>query len=240
MAEVDIQEPQPGTETLEAPPQLDEEQLEMIAQGKLKLQQELDQDADLMTEIEAVLGEHLHAALSPATLQTISEGLELYLDPPGAQYLLALLLNSDDARYREAAKAGASPRTWRALRRLLALYGSSMREANSLVNVNEQGWKAMNRHVYYDVLAGRWSIALEILKTNNDRLYLDETPDSILTLANGILDTLTSVPEYVAPQLFSADTIKQLTELSERLMGLYTQHETIEQGEAGSTEATAA
>ncbi len=229
MAETTAQELPPEPEAPTRPPSLTAEEMDAIAQGNLALQQALDQDSNLMTELETVIREHTRRGITPTTLQAIGQGLEFYLEAQSIQYLLTLLIRSDDATYIEQVKAQTAPQTWNWLRRLLALYGGDMREVNRISGVNEDSWRVINRRAFYDAVTGRWGVTLEIVKYNGQSLFLDETPDSALLLANGILDTLTSVPAEVAPDVFATDTVNRLAVLSIQLINLHAPAEPEEQ-----------
>jgi len=212
MTESTAQDVQPEQESPEALPPLTAEQIKEIIQGNLALQEALDQDPTVMTELETVIHEHTRKGITPTTGGAIYQGLELYLDTESVEYLLGVLALSDDPRYIEQAKAHAAPQTWSWLRRLLALYGSDLREATALSGVNVNAWRTVNRRAYYDAVSGRWGATLEIIKYNGERLFLDETLGSALILAQGIVDTLNSMPPEVAPEVIDRETIKAFIE----------------------------
>ena len=215
------QDLQPEEETPGGPPPLTAEQISQIVQGNVALQKALDQDPVAMTEIEAIIQEHTRKDITPATLQEIVEGLSFYLDTEGLDHLLAVFVRSDDARYVEQSEAHSAPQTWSWLRRLLALYGSDLREAHALSGENENGWREVNRRAYYDAVTGTWGVALEIIKFSGERVLLDGHPTSALTLAVGIVDTLNSVPPEVAPDIIDRATVENFVVQSTQLGNLY-------------------
>lgn len=206
----------------EASSPLTEDQLKLIAQGGAALQQALQQDPSLEAEIERVISEFFGKGITSTTLQSIEQALGLYIEnPKGVEYLLTVLINSDVEDYVPAVQKQTEPGVWKLLRRLLALYGKDAREANNFINTIKDGWKDLNRKVYYDIMSERWVITLNIVKQNGEQITLDETPSTVMVLATGILDTLNHVPADIAPSIVDSTTLAGLKEQYENLIKLY-------------------
>ncbi|MEJ2211889.1 MAG: hypothetical protein P8129_23045 [Anaerolineae bacterium] len=208
-------------EELEEETPLSAEQIKLVIQGTQALQQALAQDPSLATQIEIVLREHTHDTLTTNTMRVLYEGLKLFLPEEALDYLLGILIDGEDQRFIEQAQAQATPQTWIWLRRLLALYGSKVREANAIVNANPNAWRVVNRRAYYDAVTHTWGVSLEVEKYNGDRLSLDEVPGSALLLAEAIVDTLTNVPDEVAPDLLTAEEVERFMEKCVHLAELF-------------------
>ena len=103
----------------------------------------------------------------------------------------------------------------------MAVYGQEFRAAYTAYAENPDAWEMMNRHTYYDALIDRWSVSLEIIKYNGDRLALEESPASALGLVNGIADALNSVPSDIAPLLIEKEFVIETASLFLQLIDLY-------------------
>lgn len=205
----DAQEPVP----------LSAEEIKIVVQGTQALQQALSQDPSLTTQVEIVIREHTHAKLTATTMQALGDGLRLFLSEEALNYLLGILVNSDDARYLEQAEIQATPETWIWLRRLIALYSSKVQEANAIFGANPNAWRVINRRAFFDTVTLSWGVSLEIEKYNGDQLILDEVPGSALLLAQAIVDTLNNIPPEVAPDILTREEVEHFVgkcvELSE-------------------------
>lgn len=204
----------------EVPP-LSADEIKAVVQGSHALQDALKADPALATQIEVVIREHTRQEITPATLRTIYQGLELYLEGEALDYLFGILVSSDDPRYVEQAKIHVTAQTWGWLRRLIALYGSVMQEANAVSNANPDSWRVVNRRAFFDAVTGNWGVSLEIVKYNGERITLDEVPGSALFLAGAIVDTLNSVPPEVAPDIMTQDDVEHFVEQCVHLSNLY-------------------
>ncbi|WP_420629899.1 hypothetical protein [Candidatus Leptofilum sp.] len=178
-----------------------------------ELQSAISDNAALISEIETIIREHLRPNPTGESIGKILGGLDLYLGEDPAYFLLHILRFSNDATYVQQVKSHCTESFWRILRRLVALYGVDVRRAYTLLNENPQSWDILNRHTYFDHLTNTWAISMEIVKYNGERLNLEETPGSALTLVRGILDMLMNVPAESAPDLidknYMADTFHQ-------------------------------
>jgi hypothetical protein len=223
MSDQTIQEQPQEPETPAGPPPLTAEEINGIVQDNQTLQQALDQDPSIQQEIEVIIREHLQGEATPATINTLLQTLNLYLDDACARYLLTMLTKRDDAPYLEQVKkAQTSAGTWNWIRRLLALYGNGLQEANAIGGMDEGSWRTINRRVYYDVVIGQWGVSLDLIKYNGERITLSETIPSVLSLVNGLLDTLNRLPPDVAANFIAQDIIQQFSDNASRLLELYT------------------
>ncbi|MFN2225218.1 MAG: hypothetical protein ACK2UY_02905 [Anaerolineae bacterium] len=191
---------------------LSAEEIKLVVKGTQALQQALGEDPSLMTQLEIVVREHTHNPLTGTTMRVLYEGLRLFLGEEALDYLLGILINSDDARYVEQAEIQATPQTWTWLRRLIALYGSKIQEANAIFNANPNAWRVVNRRAFFDAVTHTWGVSLEIEKYNGDRLILEEIPGSALLLAEAIVDTLNNIPSEVAPELLTREEVERFME----------------------------
>lgn len=220
MTEADLAEEVPVEEPPELIP-LTADEIKLVVQGNQALQEALAQDASLPTQIEVVIREHTRQEITPATLRIVYEGLKLYLEDQALEYLLGILINSEDARYVEQAQIQAPAPMWTWLRRLIALYGSAIQEANAISNANLNSWRVLNRRAFFDAVIGTWGVSLEIVKYSGERLILDEIPGSALLLADAIVDTLNSIPDEVAPDLLTPEEVSRFMENCVHLSDLF-------------------
>ncbi len=203
----------------EAPLTADE--IKLVVQGTQALQEAFSQDPSLMTQVEVVIREHTHGAIVPATMRIVYQGLKLFLEEEALDYLLGILIHSDDARYVEQAQIQATAELWTWLRRLIALYGSKFQEADAIFNANPNAWRVVNRRAFYDAVTSTWGVSLEIEKYSGERLVLDEVPGSALLLAQAIVDTLINVPPEVAPDLLLPEEVQRFMEVCVALSELF-------------------
>ena len=193
---------------------LPEDQVQIIK----GLQSNLGKNAELSTEIEAVIREHLRTNVTPDSYGKIWNGLELYLDEDSASYLLYLLRLSNDSSYLERVKAQITERFWNTLRRIIALYAQDLRRAYRIYNENPHAWdEVSNRHTYFDYLTNSWTISFEIVKYNGERFKIEESPGGTLALVRSLNYMLMMVPTDAAPTLidkdYLADTFEQFAKL---------------------------
>ncbi|WP_420641820.1 hypothetical protein [Candidatus Leptofilum sp.] len=178
-----------------------------------KLQSELSDNAALASEVEMILREHLRPKPAGESIGKILAGLNLYLDEDPAYFLLHILRFSNDIAYIQQVKTLCNDSFWSLLRRFIALFAEDVRKAYTLLNENPNAWDILNRHTFFDHLTNTWVMSMEVVKYNGERLALEETPGSALTLVRGILDMLLNVPAESAPELidknYMSDTLHQ-------------------------------
>jgi hypothetical protein len=221
MEETDNQDVQQEQDVFAGPPPLDADQIKQIAQGNQALKQVLERDPALMDEIEAALRELTAKPVTRDTFQVIQDALRLYVQDEALDYLLMVMVYSSDDRLIEQARAHATPETWNGLRRLLALFGSDIREIHAVFGENENDWRNLNRRLNFDALTNVWAIALEIIKFDGSRAYFEVSPRSALILAQGIVDTLNGMPPQAAPDVIDQATIDEFLEQCTLLAQLF-------------------
>jgi len=208
-----------------------EEDMQVIARGVDVLQAKFSENAALPSEIETVIREHLRTVVTSDTFYKIISGLELYLDTDTVVFLLENLRRSNEPAYIEQVKNQCTEQLWGWLRYLIALYGFDFGKAYSTGTENSHAWDVLNRHTYYDSLTDTWSISLEIVKYNGECLTLEETPRGALTLAQGIIDMLLSVPAEVAPGLIESAYLNEIHNQFLQLKTVYAPEQLTESAE---------
>lgn len=201
---------------------LPEDEMQIIIRGVNVLQSSFSENAALSSEIETVIREHLRTAVTSDTFYKIISGLELYLDTDTVVFLLESLRRSGEPSYLEQVKTQCTEPLWSWLRHLIALYGFDFGKAYSAGTENPNAWDILNRHTYYDSLTDAWSISLEIVKYNGENLAIEETPRGALTLAQGIIDMLLTIPAEAAPYLIESEYLDEIHHQFLQLKTLYT------------------
>ncbi|HET89129.1 MAG TPA: hypothetical protein ENN99_00080 [Chloroflexi bacterium] len=163
--------------------------------------------------IDRIIRQHLETSATPDTWGRILNGLNVYAGEELATFILTCLLRANDADFLALVEKHTGDDAWSYLRGLLALYSTALGEAYTVFGENPQGWKTVNRRVFYDYLTEAWHTSFEIIKYNGDVFYLNETPSSAIVLCQAILDTLNTVPPELAPQIANREAVENLTTL---------------------------
>jgi hypothetical protein len=185
------------------------------------LEKALAEESGLAAEMEALIDTYAAGQITYETITALYDGLVYYLDDPAIDFLLLLLTGAPDAESLDKVREKAAPDTWRWLRRLLARYGRPLQEAYAVSGVNKDGWRWLNRRVYYDTVIGRWGVSLELIKFNGEKIILEETPTSALSLAQGIVDSLITIPADIASELMDEALLAQFLDDCDRLREIY-------------------
>jgi hypothetical protein len=148
-------------------------------------------------------------------------GLEFYLEDDAVASLLTILTRGSEPAVIEQVKAQASPPVWRWLRRLLALYGRDLQEAHAVSSEEPESWRVLDRHAYYSAVSGRWKVMLDISKYNGTQFHLEESPQSVVSLARGIVDILNSIPPEATTDLVPADVLQRFADVARQFFALY-------------------
>jgi hypothetical protein len=163
--------------------------------------------------MDRTIRQHLQAGVALETWGYILQGLTTYAGEEIATFLLMALLRSDDVDFMLLVEESATAEVWSYLRGLMALYSDYLQEAYAIFGENPQGWRTINRRVYYDHLTDSWRASFEIIKFNGEQFNLDETPTSAIVLCQAILDALNAVPAELAPQVVDPNAVKNLISL---------------------------
>lgn len=202
----------PAQETTAEPEVLDdvspisEDELQEIIEGARALEEILSKEPTLKKDIEAILREQAKQPINSSTLGIIARGLNLYIDYADMANLVAFLISEDENIQKEF-KAHTSEENWNWLRRMLALYGAPLKEAELISEKNDHAWRVVNRRVNFDTVTKEWGATIEIVKYNGERITLEDTLGGILYLADGIINALNTVPAESALDLISRDDI---------------------------------
>jgi hypothetical protein len=173
----------------------------------------LKQDPAHGAYMDRTIRQHLQAGVTLETWGHILRGLTTYAGEDVATFLLTVLLRSDDADFMLLVEESAVAEVWSYLRGLMALYSDYLQEAYAIFGENPQGWRTINRRVYYDNLTDSWRASFEIIKFNGEQFSLDETPTSAIVLCQAILDALSAVPADLAPQAVDPNAVDNLISL---------------------------
>src|SRR5690606_34082728 len=101
-------------------------------------------------------------------------------------------------------------------------YGNAMTEAANLRD-NPEAWKRLNREVYFEQITQTWHVNLQIIKFNGETFDLRETPNSVVILAQGVLDTLLLAGEYIGNEAFDQQSVDDLVQAMSRFITEYTE-----------------
>jgi len=202
------------------PPAEIEDEETQVRRGANLLLQFLQDDPGARAYIDRTIRQHLQGGVDLKTMENIRGGLTLYAGEDITDFILVTLLSADEllspegSEYLALVEEHVGAEVWSYLRGLMALYSADLREAYGAFGQNPQGWKNINRRVYYDYLAEMWRATFEIIQFDGERVYLDETATSAIVLCQAILDTLNAVPVEFAQQ--AADRLAV-----ENLVGLF-------------------
>ena len=185
------------------------------------LQSALSKSTTLATDIEMIIREHLHTAVTTDTFYKIISGLELFLDPDHVFFLLDTLRTGTDPAVFEPIKARCTEPFWGWLRRLIAMYSLDFRKAYSIATENPHAWDKLNRNVYYDTMNNAWKIIIEIVKFNEERLTIEETPAGGFALIYGLVNMLMNVSSEAAPEQVNREYLGNLLQQFHQLIDLY-------------------
>lgn len=204
-----------------------------------ELQSKFNADSSLTGEIETILQEYLHRPITSTTTQLIGLALEICIGLDNARRLIELL-RKNDPNHIEAIQACATPQMWQWLRHLLAIYGNDLQEAYSVWNENPNGWKGVDRRASFDFVGQRWWLSLTIPKYDGTSLFLEDSPQAMLILASGIVDTLTTIPPDQITKVIVSDALADFQKNADKLIELYDAEPTTEEpandGEAPAAE----
>lgn len=192
-----------------------------ITAGIHALEQALSKDDSLAAELEDLIRHHATQAITPDTINALYNSLVYFLDDTAIDFLLTILTSLPDEEMVEKVREQAAPQTWQWLRRLLALYAPPLREGYAITGVSDNAWRWLNRRVYYDTVTSRWGIFLELIKFNDEKVILEETPVSALSLAQGILDSLNTIPADIAPDVMDHELMGEFLDECDRLREIY-------------------
>jgi hypothetical protein len=174
--------------------------------------------------IDRTIRQHLDGGISFETWGRILTGLNRYAGEDIATLILMALLRADEAEFLASIEEHLEPEVRSYLWGLIALYSDDLREAYALFGENPQGWRTVNRKVYYEHLTEKWYATYEIIKFDGERIVLDETPSSAIVLCQAILDALISIPEDLAPETADQETIEGLTSMFYTFLQHYAPH----------------
>jgi hypothetical protein len=204
---MDIQPEMPPTPPLAAPVEDEATQVQISAN---LLSQFLQEHPANGAQMDRTIRQHLQGGVTLETWGHILHGLTTYAGEDMATFVLTVLLRSDDADFMLLVEGSTPAEVWSYLRSLMALYSDHLQEAYAIFGENPQGWRTINRRVYYDHLTDSWRANFEIIKFNGEQFNLDETPTSAIVLCQAILDALTAVPAELAQQAVDQNAVDNL------------------------------
>ncbi len=199
---------------------VDEEQ--RIRQRSSLLSQMLKREPGAMQNVERIIREHLRLAVDTDTGGRLFDNLALYTGEDNADFLLMLLARGvDNPAFLSQVGESLDGEVWSWVRTLLALYGSAIRDAYLIAGENPNGWRTVNRQVYYDLMSERWRITFEIVKKNGERTLYEEEPGSLLVLADAMLDTLSGLPPDIAAEIIDPARLEGFIDTCARFFALF-------------------
>ena len=163
--------------------------------------------------IDRTIRQHLDGGISVETWGRILTGLNRYAGEDIATLILMALLRADEAEFLASIEEHLEPEVRSYLWGLIALYSDDIQEAYAVFGENPQGWRTVNRKVYYEHLTEKWYATYEIIKFDGERIVLDETPSSAIVLCQAILDALISIPEELAKETADREAIEGLASM---------------------------
>lgn len=194
----------------------DEEARELLAQGVQELHAFLEARPRATEDVLEILDRRLGGEIGAQSWEHVDASLNLYMGRSLAS-LLAWTAQPDQAARLAELQEYSSPEVMAFFRTLLGRYGAELEAA--LVRWSElpDDWITLYREVYYDQLNQRPLIRLRIEKYSGDVLLIEGSPDSILSLATGLILTLRLVGIREA---FSPDRVEQFVNEARQLYDL--------------------
>lgn len=204
---MDIQPEMPPTPPPAAPVEDEATQVQISADLLRQFLQEYPANG---AQMDRTIRQHLQGGVTLETWGHILHGLTTYAGEDIATFVLTVLLRSGDVDFMLLVEESTPVQVWPYLRGLMALYSDHLQEAYAIFGENPQGWRTINRRVYYDHLTDSWRANFEIIKFNGEQFNLDETPTSAIVLCQAILDALTAVPAELAQQAVDQNAVDNL------------------------------
>lgn len=203
----------------------EEETQVQIQRGATSFLQLLQADPAARAYIDRTIRQRLQGGVAPETWQGILGGLTVYAGEDVTRFVLMTLLSAeellnpdetpdpDETGVLALVEKQVGPEAWSYLRGLMALYGADLKDAYEAAGQSAQGWRTVNRRVYYDHMAEVWRATFEIVKFDQERVFLDETPTSAIVLCQAILDALNSIPVEAAQQAADREAVEGMVGL---------------------------
>ncbi|GAB4562834.1 MAG: hypothetical protein Kow0047_11250 [Anaerolineae bacterium] len=182
----------------------------------------LEQHPNAQQTIDQILQAHLRRPATTETASNLYDSLAIYMGEDLANFLLLLLaqaMSSPAVLEPIESHLDGEQREW--VRSLLARHGTVAREIYIIGGETPDAWRTVNRQAYFDLMSGRWRILFEIVKYNGERTTYEETPNTLLILADAILDTLNRLPSDVAPQLIEPERMESFINSCTSFLQLY-------------------
>lgn len=205
-----VQEPAPFPDALVDP-------LEVLRTGFQALEKAIHADKELIGDVDLILREHLGRPFTPDTISDLGYGLETCFGFDNARFLVDAIKDNDPG-HLEFMQGTLKPATWRWLRRMMGVHGPALRRAYTVWNENPNGWSDASGRAFLDQVSGRWWISVQINKYDGAKLYLEDVPSSMLTLAQGIIGFACSIPEEYLRDLVPEDLQAKLKDYVDQLL----------------------
>jgi|GEM_PF-1651811 len=188
------------------------------------IQELLDTQPDALDYVLDILRKHVEPVIGGATYGNLMTSLVNYLGPD-ASYLLAWLAQAQADPAEQQARFEAleqharefSPEVVAFYRAIIGTFGQEMELALIRSNELPDNWNVISREVLYDVINNSFLIQLTIEKFNGEKTVIEGPPDSILSLATGIIITARLVDTR---DVFSQDRIDTFLAEAEELIAL--------------------
>lgn len=192
----------------------------------VKLGESLEQFAAAAAEqheIERIIERELAGGVGPRTMDNLLASIAAYSsDDLSEPLLLAILRAGTEPDYQALLDASLPDAARRWVRLLRALYGESIQDAYTVMRRPPTGWKEVSREVYSELLSGEWRVDFDVITFSGDRHHYEETPTSLLGLAEAIVDTLVALPPHAAPEAIEPARLATFKEACGQLFNLVT------------------
>jgi hypothetical protein len=187
-----------------------------IADKARELAELLTREASLRVGVEKVL-DALPDPPGAKAMARLRDSLALLLGKALTEFLILVIYASDENDPYSAIleHVDAEERSW--LQTLRALFGDAVREAYAVWDEEPRGWRVVSRQVLNDVNSSRWVIQLDITTFDGRTVHYVETPNSLLSLAETIVDTLTGIPGELRSSAMDSTRLDALRDTCNRL-----------------------
>jgi hypothetical protein len=140
-------------------------------------------------------------------LGEVTDGLRDYLGTDGA-FLLHWLAFGETAMRLDGVAEFAPPAVTMFLRAVLAEHGSSLDYVQRVATSGLDDWQRVNKRAYYDMLTGKMTFTVRIVKMDGETVFLQSNADSLMALTTHLLELVNAPkdlnvfsPQIVGPYL---------------------------------------
>jgi hypothetical protein len=229
-------------------PSVPDEQAEKIAKDEKKQIQQaanqfsefLEKQPEAIQTLRHIFECHLQGEITIKTGGLLFKSISIYAGADNAKALWSFMRRGFfEPEFLVQIEEHFSESIRVSIRSFLALYGSKFQEVYEIQDENPNGWRLLQRKVYYSSTAERWQIELEIFKCNGEMTLYDESPRSYLSLVWNMLRILNEMPTEATPGIIDQDFLGKFKSTCTTFFELFTVKTTVNSSEKDNPENVA-